>query len=289
MDLRRAYAEAARITRRRARNFYYAFLSLPRVQRRSIYALYAFCREADDIADGPWSVEEKRRLLSLLRERLEHAAKGDPLLEQDAPLADTIAVYGVRPEDLHEVITGVGADLDFAPIETFADLRLYCYRVASAVGLATLPILTGGSVPSDEMRRRAEALGLGMQLVNIIRDVAEDLASGRIYIPMEDLHRFDVNEGDLRRGRVSEPIRQLLAWECNRARGYLEEGEGLISLLPRRSRSCPWLLSRIYGRILTRIEGSGYDVFSGPRSLPTGVKGYLLVSSYLRRFLWGSS
>jgi len=123
MGLNRAYAEVARITRRRARNFYFAFLGLPRRQRRSIYALYAFCREADDIADGPGSVEEKSRLLSRLRERLDRAASGDPLLERDAPLADTIALYGVRPEDLHEVITGVEADLHFAPIETFADLR----------------------------------------------------------------------------------------------------------------------------------------------------------------------
>jgi len=284
MDLRRAYAEAARITRKRARNFYFAFLSLPPAQRRSVYALYAFCREADDIADGPESVEDKRLRLSRLRLRLDRAASGDPLLERDAPLADTIAVYGVRPTDLHEVITGVETDLDFSPIQTFAELRLYCYRVAAAVGLATLPILTDGSPPNDEMKDSAEALGIGMQLVNIIRDIAEDLRRGRNYIPAEDLRRFGLSEEDLRRGRVSEPIRRLIAWESDRARRYLEEGAGLIRLLPQRSRSCPWLLSQIYGRILTRIEDSGYDVFSGSRSLPTGEKVYLLVSSYLRRF-----
>jgi len=302
MGLDRAYKACARITRCEARNFYFAFLSLPKRQRLAVYALYAFCREADDVADAAASAREnskavlpvgatngsqdgddvRREGLALLRSRLAQAAAGEPENERDLALADAMEAFGVRPEDLGAVITGVEMDLDRSRYGTFDDLRDYCHHVASAVGLAVLPILNDGVPPTDAMRERAAALGLGMQWVNILRDIAEDLDRDRIYLPLEDLARFGVDEEDLAARRMIDPIRNLLAFQAERARTFLAEGRRLVPLLPRSGRACPRLLAEIYSRVLERIEATGYDVFQRRVSLPMAEKLALLFSAFWR-------
>ncbi|MGB2983317.1 MAG: squalene/phytoene synthase family protein, partial [Candidatus Bipolaricaulia bacterium] len=188
MDLAGAYRACARVAKREARNFYYAFLSLPIRQRRGVYALYTFCREADDVADGApsmgapsasenifdvlrsdvipestGSIDSRREQVARMRERLAKAAAGDPEGGRDLALADAIATFGVDPNDLADVLTGMEMDLTLRRIDTFEDLRTYCYHAASAVGLATLPILNDGVPPTDAMRDAAVELGLGMQ------------------------------------------------------------------------------------------------------------------------------
>jgi len=304
--LAQSYAACARITRREARNFYYAFASLPRRQRLAIYALYAFCREADDCVDSASSMDalftpekseetapllgdeqadaalEPRLGIAWLRERLAAAAGGRALVPRDLALADAIERYGICPDDLAAVITGVEMDLTRTRYATFDELRDYCYHVASAVGLATLPILDAGIPPTDAMRDHAIDLGLGMQLVNILRDVAEDLERDRIYLPQEELARFGVDQAALARGEMTEPLRLLLAFQAARALEYLDRGRGLLAHLPRRGRACPWLLAEIYGRVLRRIITADYDVFAGRVSLPKWQKLGLLVSARWR-------
>jgi len=278
--LDRAYRESARRTRAAGSSFYYAFLTLPRNKRRSIHAVYAFCREADDIADSQAPLSEKRDELAALRERLERAAAGRPETGVDHALADTIARFSVDPDDLAAVIDGVEMDLTKSRYATFAELSEYSYRVASAVGLSVLPILAGGPVDTI-VREKGIDLGIGLQLANIVRDVAEDAARGRIYIPEEDLTRFKVSEGEILAGAISGRMRELLSFEVGRARGLIDNGIGLAAHLPRHARVFPIFLGRAYARILDRIEKSGYDVFSVDHSLSSTDKAIILLSSYL--------
>lgn len=308
MDLAGAYRACARVAKREARNFYYAFLSLPIRQRRGVYALYTFCREADDVADGApsmgapsasenifdvlrsdvipestGSIDSRREQVARMRERLAKAAAGDPEGGRDLALADAIATFGVDPNDLADVLTGMEMDLTLRRIDTFEDLRTYCYHAASAVGLATLPILNDGVPPTDAMRDAAVELGLGMQFVNILRDVAEDLERDRIYLPREEMAAFGVDEGMLRGRSMTDELRSLFASQADRAAESLARGRRLLPLLPRGGRRCPWLLAALYGRILDRIRVADYDVFRGCVALPKHEKVVLLLSSLWRR------
>lgn len=308
MDLTTAYRVCARITRHQARNFYFAFLSLPKPQRRAVYALYAFCREVDNVADlqanqltekhdktaflsgeGTDSRKEaefvlrKRAGLTRLRQRLQSAAAGQPETLVDVAVADALEKFGVDHQDLADVITGVEMDLQPVAIQTFDELRTYCYHVASAVGLATLPILNAGIPPTDAMREAAIDLGLGMQLTNMLRDVAEDLDQGRIYLPAEELTRFGVSREDLLQRTMTPELRELFTFQYERANRLLADGRGLIPAIQSSGRGCLWLLSEIYGRILELIAASGFDVFAGRASLSTAEKLWLLTSILWRR------
>ena len=259
-----ALREAARITRREAKNFYVAFLTLPREERLGIYALYAFFRRADDIADGPGTLEEKQAALAALRAGLSLPGD-DPVL---SALAWAKEKFSIPEELLRAVIDGVGMDLTKARYQTFEELKDYCWHVAAAVGLTVLRVL--GAPP--EADRPGERFGIGMQLVNILRDVQEDLARGRIYLPQEDLSRFGVSEEDLKRGELTEGLRSLLSFEAARAKRYMEAINELLPLVPRRGRPCIGVLAALYGTILTRIQARGYDVFSRRVSLSTREK-----------------
>ena len=309
MDLAEAYRACARVTRREARNFYYAFLSLPARQRRAVYALYAFCREADNVADSDASsdasesltedggavlrfdvihestesIDSRRERLARMRERLAKAAAGEPEGGCDLALADAIAAFGVDADDLADVLTGMEMDLTLRRIGTLDDLRTYCYHAASAVGLATLPILNDGVPPTDAMREAAVDLGLGMQFVNILRDIAEDLDRDRVYIPQDEMTSYQVDETMMRAGRMTGQVRELLVHQADRAAEYLVRGRRLLPHLPRSGRQCPRLLAELYGRILDRIRASDYDVFRGRVALPRHEKIVLLMSSLWRK------
>lgn len=281
-----AYRACARATRREAKNFYAAFLMLPRGKRRAICAVYAFCREADDIADGDASLSQKTEALRRLRERLRNAVTGRPESMADIALSDAIQRFSIDPADLAHITEGVEMDLTISRYETFAELRRYCLAVASAVGLAVLPALIQGRAGVDDpvVRARARALGLGMQLVNIVRDVREDLARDRLYLPQEDLERHGVTEDALRFGELDEHMRALLFFQVARARAYLQDGLELVSYLPRRSRSCIAIMAGIYARILDRVEGKGYDVFSERIALPLSEKITLAIGTGFKAF-----
>ena len=284
MDLASSYRLCQEITKREAKNFYYAFITLPRDKRRAIYAVYAFCREADDIADDDTPIEEKKSRLASLRERLVRASAKDPRDGIDIALSDAIGRYGIDSRDLEHVIDGVEMDLTISRYETFSDLKDYCYRVASAVGLSVLPILAGGAdrLPG-EARELGEKLGLGMQLANIVRDVAEDIAIDRVYIPQEDLRRFSVTEGMLRAGEMNDPLRDLLSFESERALRYMQEGRLVSRFLPRNARGCIDLLAEIYTRIMKMAKERNYDVFKERLSLPKREKLLLILRSWFAR------
>lgn len=280
-----AYAHCRAVVAARAKNFSYAFMLLPPARRRALEAIYAYCRVADDLADDDGlATDERARLLADLRARLERAlGPGGPAPDDLLMIAlrDAALRYGVSKDDLDLVAKGCVQDLTVTRYETWDALRDYCYLVASAVGLACVPVfgLTGDL---EAARPFAVDLGLAMQLTNIIRDVQEDLARDRVYLPLVELRRFGVTEEQLRLGRVDDAWRAFCAFQVARARLLFASGERLAPLVRRRSRVCPLALAALYRAILDEVERAGYDVFSARISLGPAKKLGLLGLSFGR-------
>ena len=268
--LEAAYAHCRQVTRQEARNFYFAFLTLPPSQRRAICAVYAFCRLCDDAVDAQTGAESKLAALTELRANLHQAYGGRPAGPVFLALADTAARRDIPQAYLDEIIQGVETDLVKTRYRDFDELRLYCYRVASVVGLVCLQIFGYRDPAAQEF---AIDLGLAMQLTNILRDVNEDLTMGRIYLPQDEIARFGYSEEWLQARVHNEALIRLLQFQAQRARRYFQSGFRLLPYLSRRSRACPAVLGALYSGVLDRIEASNYDVLSGRRiSLTTGEK-----------------
>ncbi|MBM3959640.1 MAG: presqualene diphosphate synthase HpnD [SAR202 cluster bacterium] len=277
-----AYERCRAITRAGARNFYYAFLTLPRARRRAIYAAYAFCRLCDDIADEPGQQGDRGRRLDRVRARLSAAFEGKPEGEVFVALADAAARYRIPQRYFADVITGVEMDLSPARYSTFEELKNYCYHVAGAVGLICIQVCEYSDQKATEY---AVDLGIAMQLTNILRDVEQDAHAGRIYLPAEDMARFGYTEQDLEAGVVDERLRALVKFEVERARGYFASGQNLLPLLDRRSRACPRVMFDIYQGLLSRIERRNYDVFGKRISLSKPAKLSIVARLWLRSLI----
>jgi phytoene synthase len=266
MSVQEAYAEVERITRREAKNFAYGIMLLPREKRQAIAAIYAFARRVDDIADGALPSEAKRTRLEELRAGLD----GDPVEPVFVALRDARERFGIPREALSKLVDGGLQDTEQSTYADFAELRRYCEKVAGAVGLACVPVY--GSSDTEH----ALTLGIALQLINIIRDVDEDLQLGRVYLPQDELAAFRVEEL-----RPSPEFRELMAFEAARARSYLAEGLRLLDTLDRRSALCVRTFAGLYRETLDRIEAGGFDVFgektrlSTPRKLAVVARGLL--------------
>jgi phytoene synthase len=269
ISLEESYRHVARLTRSQARNFSYSFWFLDLERRRAISAVYAYSRRLDDCVDaaigGSLDPAEARLGLERLRALLDDP-RGDPL---GPALADTIQRFRIPLQHFHDLIAGMEMDLETRRYATFADLRLYCYRAASTVGLICIEIF-GNDGPAA--REPAIDLGIAMQLVNVLRDIPEDFARGRIYLPAEDLTRFGYSEDDLARAVVNGPFRDLMAFEASRARDHFARAAALLPHLRPASRRCPALLASFYSAILDRIERAGHDVFIRRPRLPLARK-----------------
>lgn len=276
-ELERSYRLSSQVARRAAKNFYYSFLLLPRAQRRAMCALYAFLRRTDDLGDNDSPVEARRAALARWRGSLDRALAGqfdDPILPA---LADTVARFNVRPLDLHAVIDGVEMDLTQTSYETFGELELYCERVASAVGLACVRIWGCEDPASDEPARNC---GIALQLTNILRDVHEDLRLGRVYLPQEDLRRFEYSADDLRGGERDGRFRALMRFEIERAEKYYERGAGLAPFLHGDSRAIFWTMLTTYRSLLDEIKRRDGDVLTSRVTLSPWRKWRIAVESY---------
>ena len=256
-DLELAYEECRSITRREAKNFYYAFITLPAARRRAIYVAYAFCRHCDDSVDREDSMTEKLSTLGALHRGLEQTYSGHANEPVFMALADVAERYDIPQEYFREVLSGVESDLVKNRYEDFDQLRRYCYQVASVVGLICLQIFGYKDAAAKD---HAIDLGLAMQLTNIARDVREDLDLGRIYLPQDEMARFGYSEEELQAGVVNEPFTELMRFQTQRARRYFRSGFQLLPYLSLRSRACPAVLGRLYHKVLDRIEDAGYDV-----------------------------
>jgi len=259
-----AYEQVERLTRERARNFSYGIRLLPKPKRRAIAAIYAFAREVDDIADDPvLPAAERRARLETLRESLAGEPGDNAML---VALADARARYPIPADSLSALIDGGLQDTEQVRYADFDELRGYCSRVAGAVGVACTAVY-GADQP-----QRAEAMGIALQLINIMRDVDEDWSLGRVYIPQDELASYGVSEGDIAAGRCSSAWQALMAYQAARARTYLAEGRTLLPYLDRRSAGCVAAFANLYEATLERIEQAGFDVFGGPPLLSPWTK-----------------
>lgn len=267
-----AYEACREITKAEARNFYFGFVLLPPDRRAAIYAAYAFSRRADDSVDGTDSMDEKLAAVSARRAELDACYRGtpDPSDLVLVALADTVRRYGIPRRHLDALLDGVEMDLTERRYASWDELEHYCDRVAGAVGIVSLYIF---GFRDDAAPKHARDLGVGMQIVNIMRDVLEDAERDRIYLPGDEMAAHGVREEQLRAGKTSEGFRGLMAQQAERAHEYIERGERLLPLLDRRARMCVAMLSGLYREILSDIEAGGYDVVLDRRvSLSTGRK-----------------
>ncbi|HVW22397.1 MAG TPA: phytoene/squalene synthase family protein [Opitutaceae bacterium] len=293
MSVEEAYAACRRIARTQAKNFYYAFVALPAPRRNAICAIYAFMRQADDLSDDESlpRAERRRRLDAWLagwRESARGGATADPVF---LAVRDATQRFSIPLGLLEELVAGVAADLGSDgsgpdTYETFADLYRYCYGVASVVGLVCIRIF-GYRDPGAE--KLAEETGVALQLTNILRDVAEDAGRNRLYLPLEDLAAHGLTaDAILRRAPGAPPTeaeRALFAGLAERAERYYGSAWRLLPLIDRESRPALWALVTVYHRLLQRIRGARYDVFSRRASVPLRQKLGILAAGQARMAL----
>lgn len=269
-----------RLTRRARSSFPLAFRLLPPAKRDATTTLYAFLRVTDDLADEPGDPETKRVALAAWRMRLDEALNGVFTHRVHAALADAVNTFAIPPQYLHDVLDGVESDLEPTPFATFADLDAYCYRVASAVGLACLPIWGC----RGEATAPAAAAGVALQLTNILRDLGEDLARGRVYLPQDELAQFGCPPETWReRGPA---FRELMRFQVQRTRGYYDEARPLERLLTPEGRAVFRVMLGVYRRLLDEIERRDYDVFTARVRVGKLTKLRLFATAWPVRWNW---
>jgi phytoene synthase len=260
MELSASYDYCQRLAHREAGNFYHAFRLLPGPQRRAMCALFAFMRVADDLADTPPPGVEPRAALAEWRRQLDAALAGDYRHELHPAFHHTVQTYGIPRQYLCDVLDGVEMDLEPVAFPKFDDLYRYCYRVASAVGLACIHIW---GFRDEKAKTYAESAGIAFQLTNILRDLKEDAARQRVYLPGEDLQRFGYSATQLAQGTRDEQFRTMMRFQVERARHYYDAAGPLLPLLDRHGRAVFLVMLRTYRGLLDAIEQRDYDVFSG--------------------------
>lgn len=267
-----AYEICRQITAEYAKTFYLGTLLMPKEKSKAIWAIYAWCRLTDELVDGDKAQYTTEATLIEWEQQLESVFAGHPIDDTDVALADTIQNYPMGIQPFRDMIAGQKMDLVRNRYQTFDELQLYCYRVAGTVGLMSNAVLGIGAdndrvpwekdkpiyVPTDE----AIALGVAMQLTNILRDVGEDMQRDRIYLPIEDLHAFNYTEQDLLAGVVDERWKAIVKFQIKRAREYYKQAESGIRYLIRDSRLPVWASLMHYQGILDEIEANNYDVFN---------------------------
>jgi phytoene synthase len=274
-------SSSAHITRKSRSNFYYAFLTLPPSKRRGIYALYSFCRVVDDCVDEEDGGGETA-LDGWLAE-VERCYGGRPETDLGRELAETVLRFSVPRAALEDIVAGCRTDLTQGRYPTWADLRLYCERVASAVGLASIEIF-GYSNPRT--RDYAVELGLALQLTNILRDVASDAARGRLYLPLEDLARFGVREEDVLAAAPGSTegtaVGRVLAFEAERARQHFANAAEALPPEDRRSMLAAEIMGAIYRHLLEKLARRGYPVGGERVRIPRPAQAWIMLRTAAR-------
>ena len=261
-------------------SFSYSFLVLPDEQRRAIGVVWDFCRAVDDAVDEAVDRKTAEAAVARWRDEVGRLFGPDrPLTPQAERLKPYVSMFNLTRKPFDDLVDGVEMDLWRSRYDTFDDLIGYCRRVASAVGLICIEIF--GCRDSDS-QEYAFNLGLALQLTNIIRDVRVDLERDRIYLPKEDLTRFGVTEDALRAGRVTNEIRRLLAYECQRARHFFTAAAQAMPHHEARKLAAAEIMGGIYYEILERIERRGYDVFTEVIRVPKVVRARIALATWAR-------
>ena len=272
VTLDESYARCRTLNKQYGTTYYWSTYALPRVKRHHVWALYAFCRHADDIVDdlGPAAVEVREKALADFGDRffadLEAGHSDDPVLKA---VVHTVRAFDIDPDCFRRFLRSMAMDLTVTGYATWDDLLGYMDGSAAVIGEMMLPIL---EPLTPDALEPARDLGNAFQLTNFLRDVAEDLDRGRVYLPQEDLDRFGA---DPARRTVDQPWRQVMAFEIDRARALYRSADGGVAMLPPTSARCIQAARTLYAEILDRIEASGYDVFTHRATVPTWRKATL--------------
>ena len=245
-------------------SFYYSFMFLPPEQRQAITALYAFCREVDDVVDECHDVSLAQIKLEWWRQEVERIFAGTPTHPVGFALQDVLRRFKLPQEQLLEIIDGMAMDLSQTRYLDFKGLQLYCYRVASVVGLLSAEIF---GHEHRQTLKYAHDLGLALQLTNIIRDVGEDARRGRIYLPIEDLQRFGVPAKDILEARYSDAFRELMAFQAERAEHFYEQALAQLPAGDRKAQRPGLVMAAIYRTLLREIAADGFQVLDRRISL----------------------
>lgn len=272
-------------TRHHAKSFYFSSHVLPADKRKAAYAVYAFCRFADEIADNAAALNDHlqaQRRLAELRNQLNYVYASSSLMSPKLlAFRETVFRYGIPKQYFLDLLRGVEMDLEKTRFDTFEDLKDYCYCVASVVGLIMTRIF---GVDDESALVQAEDLGTAMQLTNILRDIGEDYQRGRIYIPTEELRHFHYTEEELSRGIVNQNFVRMMRFQIERARRYYASAaKGIPHLTGDGSRFCVRLMSGTYARILDAIELNGYDVYTSRAYVPLTTKMRIALGAMLNR------
>jgi phytoene synthase len=235
-------------------SFYYSFMFLPKLKREAITALYAFCREVDDIADECHDIGIARTKLAWWRTEIANLYQGNPQHPVSKALAPAVGRYDLSEEHFQEIIDGMEMDLDQNRYADFKHLQLYCYRVASVVGILSVAIF---GYTNRNTLKYAHDLGLAFQLTNIIRDIGEDARRDRIYLPLDELAQFGVSESDILYGRESEAVKRLLDFQIERATGFYERAMNELPAEDRRAQRTGLIMAAIYRTLLEEIKVDG--------------------------------
>lgn len=266
------------LAKRTGKNFYYSFLTLPAPMRQEMCVLYAFMRQTDDIGDDEsLSPDDRRRKLYAWKRDLERSLCGEDVDEQIFPaLRDLVERRKIPPQYLFDVIEGVMQDLEPHRFETFQELEQYCYHVAGAVGLCCIHIW---GFSGEDAKKPAIACGTAFQLTNILRDLAEDSDRERVYLPQEDLKRFEYTEEDIQNRVIDDRFRALMEFEVARAKEHYRQADELFQSLSKEGRLILRAMIGIYGGLLKRIEARNYDVYSSRISLSKSRKWWIVARS----------
>jgi phytoene synthase len=282
MTVSDAQAYCTAFTKKSGSNFYYSFLFLPKAKREAMYTIYAFCKAVDSAVDEPAAGSNPQDELKHWREELEAAYSGTPTTPIMISLAHHVKILGIPKAYFEELVKGVEMDLFNNRYATFDELSLYCYRVASVVGLICLHVF---GVTSARAQDYAVALGMAFQLTNILRDVGSDAAERRIYLPLDDLQKWNCPEKAILNRNYSPEFRALMEYEASQAHHYYKRADAALNgLSPQelRALTVAEIMRGVYSRILERIEQSHYQVF-GPRiSLSTTQRVLIALRIWLR-------
>ena len=260
-------------------SFYYSFMFLPPERRQAITALYAFCREVDDVVDECHDLSLAQTKLEWWRQEVGRVYGGTPTHPINHALKDVIKGFRLPQEQLLEIIDGMAMDLSQTRYLDFKGLQLYCYRVASVVGLLAAEIF---GYQDRQTLKYAHDLGLAFQLTNIIRDVGEDARRGRIYLPIEDLQRFDVPAKDLLEARYSDAFRELMAFQAERAEKFYDQAFAQLPAIDRKAQRPGLVMAAIYRTLLREIARDGFLVLDRRTSLTPLRKVWLAGTTWFR-------
>ncbi|HLG14603.1 MAG TPA: presqualene diphosphate synthase HpnD [Blastocatellia bacterium] len=260
-------------------SFYYSFLLLPRAKRKAIKDVYEFCRVMDEIVDQHHAGRNPRAELDHWRIEIEASFQGRPSTSLGERLSDAISEFDLPKQPFIDIIDGMQMDLEWKSYQSFADLREYCYRAASAVGLICIEIF---GYESPRTREYAVNLGLALQLTNILRDLKEDIERDRIYVPLDELERFGYSEDDLRASRYNAPFQNLMQHQYTRAKSYFDRAAELLPEKDRSSMFAAEIMGTIYRELLEAMDSVRFDVYRNRVSVPKSRRLKIALNIWLR-------